>query len=32
MLGADLDSVTPEALERLLGLVEDTDLEFKLQP
>lgn len=31
MLGADLDSVTSEALERLLGLVEDTDLEFKLQ-
>lgn len=32
MLGADLDSVTSQALERLLGLVEDTDLEFKLQP
>ncbi len=29
LIGQDLDSVTPGSLENLVGIVEDTDLEFK---
>ena len=32
LLGLDLDAVTSDRIQRLMGLVEDTDLEFKSEP
>lgn len=31
LLGADLDEITPDSIQRLVGLPEDQDLEFKRQ-